>query len=512
MIDRQRKFDAYLAYQSLNHLNQDHQIDAVGELIDLSFELKRVDGAKKAIELANSINKDDLTPSNFIVLHYNLANAWQAIRVITRHTTTADWDFEQEELGQEIINLRTAANHPAFSKLAKDRQCQILTNLGNHFSYIGRFVEAQGFWSQAIATIPKFAMAIGNKGFGLIQYGKTERDNFSPLFFNIGYYLLQKALSLRKYLEPGAAEYFEQAVAELEENLSSKLLHAELDLSTEYSLGETGSEQRYRKWSLENTLFLHPVNDITVENYAAHDCLMIPPILAPVNTPPLYHNFYNQIKQEYVAARYFLFEGINCKGIHIADKGVQLTDTHEVLAYSINTEKVKIAYRICYSLFDKIAYFLNSYLNLSIPERQVNFRTMWYSGNKVLRPEFAKSTNWPLRGLFWVSKDLFDENLQDTIEPEGKELAKIRNFMEHKSLRIKQSDVELPFVVPDQISHTISRQALEAKTLKVMKLSRAAILYLTYAIANIEIEKSKNIDQSKVGTFSFGTYPERNKI
>jgi GH35 family endo-1,4-beta-xylanase len=40
-------------------------------------------------------------------------------------------------------------------------------------------------------------------------------------------------------------------------------------------------------------------------------------------------------------------------------------------------EKIKAAYRIAYSLFDKIGFFINAYMELGIPERQVTFRTLW---------------------------------------------------------------------------------------------------------------------------------------
>jgi hypothetical protein len=509
----QSEFDKYFSYPSLADLAQDEQVDSLGQLVDLSFDLNRIDGVEKAIALSTTIEKDKLSPTNYIVFHYDLANAWNVLRKLKRAFTPEDWLFEQEEINNEIINSRIALNHPDFKTIQLERQCQILTNLGSLFSYIGRFIEAQECWNRAIATIPKFAMALANKGYGLVSYARLQHENVHRnIFINLAYHFINKGLSLRQYMDPAATNYFEKAALELSETMQPEILNVNIDLNTA-SLGVDDHEIEYRKWCLNNTLFLHPVNDVTQVSYAAYDCLMIPPILTKMGDPPIYHNFYNQIKQEFVSARYFLFEGIEKQSKHLADKDVILTNTNEMLAYSLNLEKVKIAYRISYAIFDKIAYYLNSYLNLMIPEKKVNFRTIWYSKNKDLRNEISQSNNWPLRGLYWLSKDLFDETLKDTIDPDAKDLADLRNFMEHKSLRIKQFDYpDSPFHNPDQISYTISRNDLESKTLKLLKLSRSAIFYLTYAISQAEFDKSSNIETSKAHSFPFSIYPDDYKV
>lgn len=509
----QKEFDKYFSYESLSHLAQDEQIDALGQLVDLSFDLNRIDGVEKAISLSKTIQKENLSAINFIVFHYDLANAWNVLRKLRRAFTKEDWLFEQDELNNEIINSRIALNHPRFKDIQLERQCQILTNLGSLFSYIGRFIEAQECWNRAIATIPQFAMALANKGYGLISYAKLQHENVhTNICLNLGYHLINKGLTLRKYMDPAAAAYFESAALELSQTIPAEILEADIDLNSS-SLGQDDNEIHYRKWCLRNVLFLHPVNDITQANYAAYDCLMIPPILTKSGEPPIYHNFYNQIKQEFVSARYLLFEGIEKQTKNVADKEVILTNTNEMLAYSLNLEKVKIAYRISYSIFDKIAYFLNSYLKLMIPEKKVNFRTMWYLKSKELRAEISESNNWALRGLYWLSKDLFDETLKDTIDPDAKDLSDLRNFMEHKSLKVKQFDFpDMPFQNPDQISYTISRFDLENKTLRAIKLSRAAIFYLTYAMSQSELEKSRGVEKSKTHSFPFSIYPDGYKI
>ena len=50
----------------------------------------------------------------------------------------------------------------------------------------------------------------------------------------------------------------------------------------------------------------------------------------------------------------------------------------EKTACDLSDEKLKIAFRMAYSLFDKIAFFLKKYFRLPVSEQRVNFRTLWY--------------------------------------------------------------------------------------------------------------------------------------
>ena len=87
-------------------------------------------------------------------------------------------------------------------------------------------------------------------------------------------------------------------------------------------------------------------------------------------------------------------------------------------------------------ILDKIAYFLNSYFDLGIKEKDITFSSVWkseksgrngYSYKNVLNIE----NNFPHASLYWISQD-FDEKLGEDSNPELKRLREIRNFLEHK--------------------------------------------------------------------------------
>jgi hypothetical protein len=101
------------------------------------------------------------------------------------------------------------------------------------------------------------------------------------------------------------------------------------------------------------------------------------------------------------------------------------------------------------------------------------------------------SENLPLRGLCWLSKDLFDAELKDVAQPEARDLDALRNHLEHKNVKVVDSLVGYgtpiePFV--DRLAHQIVREDLEQKTLRLLQLARAALIYLSLAM---EVEERR---------------------
>jgi len=163
----------------------------------------------------------------------------------------------------------------------------------------------------------------------------------------------------------------------------------------------------------------------------------------------------------------------------------------------LGVEQVKVSFRMCYSLLDKIAYFLNYYMKLDIPERQISFRHIWRekSSDRV-RPEFISSENWPLRGLYWLSKDLFETDFKEVMEPEAYAFHDLRNHLEHKyvkvvspvsGLSVKQATG--PFA--DTLAYVVSLPDLEGKALKLLQLVRTALIYLSLGMHREEARRSE---------------------
>ncbi len=266
-----------------------------------------------------------------------------------------------------------------------------------------------------------------------------------------------------------------------------------------FSFGETQQEINYRKWCLKHRLFLNPLNDVGNFRLSARDPLLLPSIITGMEEGPYFQGLFNQIKQEFVSARFLLYQGLHFNQPHYSDREVYLYDTLDYPIYSLGIEQIKLAYRSAYSILDKIAYFLNKYFSLGIPKRKVSIRTLWFRDqkrDKGIREEFYNRENWPLRGLYWLTKDLFEpkEGFKDALEPEAQELQTIRNQMEHKYLKVHQLLIHSP-APSDSLAYSIQIDKLIRKSIKLFKMVRAVIMYLTMALLVEEAENKRKISE-----------------
>jgi hypothetical protein len=494
--DAERRLHELLDVADISELESGQALAAIGQLVDLSFDLQRQKGLRHAIKWSQQLDAVELPVDQRALLNYFTGNAWSGIRQISRAGTAKTWDWHQEELEQEIMCFRRAALGGTDASLARPRLCQVYTNLGNTFSHIGRFVEALDYWDKALALEPAFPMAMGNKGYGLFYYGIALYDGgHRQVFLKLAHEHLSRALQGELYAD--ARHGFRDVVDRIESGLEADYLKDPLELP-EFELGNGDNEQKYRRWCLANRLFLNPLNDLGPHSIAATDVLTTPSIAVPLGAGPSYPAFFNQMKQEFVSARFLLHEGLHTQEAHFSDKDVLLYNTLDYPVYSLATEKQKLAFRAAYSLLDKVAFFLNEYMELGIRKHQVSFQRLWYDpkGDRgKVRGEFRELQNWPFRGLFWLAKDLYEDRegnsgFRECIEPEGRRLAEVRNQLEHKYLKIhdemwldvsdQHSGVTSPF--RDALAFSVGRTEFSEFALKMLRLARAALIYLSLGV------------------------------
>lgn len=227
---------------------------------------------------------------------------------------------------------------------------------------------------------------------------------------------------------------------------------------------------------------------------AARDIMTLPNFSTPAGEPPIVVGMFNELKQSFASARWLLWEGSQSYEPHFSDREVLLYDTFDYSAYGLQLEKVKVAFRIGYSIFDKIAFFLNYYLSLGIPEKNISFRTLWREKpNGPIRAKFANSENWPLRGLFWLSRDLFEPSMRDSTEPDARALAELRNHIEHKYVKVHEMMMSSPgSPFHDFLAHPVMRSDLERRTLRLLQLVRSALIYLSLGMHHEERDRAKS--------------------
>jgi LA2681-like HEPN len=514
-----REYRRLLRRKSLKRVAVAKALELLGRLIDEAFDRKDLAGLNHALRLADEFSSRRLTPQQEIMFHYFVANIWSSIKFLNRAGTPDSWSWEQEEIEHEITNLRLSVSHEEFVRTEPYRRCQILTNLGNLMSNVGRFVDAQEYWRKALQIMPNFGMGLGSRASGLFEYARAvPRRHDSIVMLNVALMMIQAALQSRM-IHPAARQSFFQKKSQIED-LLAVAARGKHKFEFYKSLGSGKSEIQYRRWCLDNCLFLNYLNDLDAKEWASGDNVMLPTITRPVGEPLHCEGLYNELKQGFVSARYLYFDATIAKRVHFSDKRIALYDTLDYPLYSISVEKLKVAYRIAYSIFDKIGFFLNAYLQLGIKEHQVTFKTIWYENRQRqqgLRTEFKDRHNWALRGLFWLGKDLFEdaEGFRKAIEPDAQELKVIRDHIEHKYLKVVEF-APPPFLTDpfeDTLAFKLSRRELNAKTLRILKLARAALLYLSVAIYLEEAQRNaERPNNQRVGVFHLRMIDERTKI
>jgi len=461
----------------------------VGDLIDLGMDEQDSAFLEKAMSVAEKVDQDQLSKQEEIIFNYNISNGWSNLLYLRYGGQISDWIIDRLELSKSLYHLRKCIMIDGFSEVSSELRCNIYTNLGNHFSHVGRFVEALESWRKVFDIDPDFPMALGNIGMGMYRYAShMHLESHRSIFVHQGYQFLQAGYRRKTDLHPAAAADFGTLLTSIESHWPKAFLNRKISL--DFPLGKQRNVRAYKEWGIAESLYLNPLNDLGAVSIASHDCLHLPSMIVLPGSKPKYHSLYNQLKQEYGTARFLYFEATQRPARSHADKDLVLVDTLDYSDYSFNLEKVKIAYRLIYSIFDKIAYLINDYLEVGIPLNQISFRALWHldRNGEQLRPPFRGSSNLPLKALYWLSKDLFDrQGDHEVIEPEAQELADIRNHIEHRSFKIKQygswGEVE------DNFTFVIGRDEFEIKALKQLKLVRAALIYLSMAIHHEEKAK-----------------------
>jgi hypothetical protein len=493
-----------LALETLDRLLPDAGLEAIALIVDHASDTNDSALTDKALAWCKQFESRLTTEQQRAILDYFHANAW-ANRHIERRSTAAEaWAWDQEELQKQIFYLRRARNNPAFTELPRFRKCQILTNLANQLNTAGRFIEARALWSEALREQPTFWMARANRGRGLMYYAHALYDegHMAVLALNAHKDLTDSLLHIDEYPEFGDSSVrhvFATHASSIEKHFDL----AEIEASyrpDRFALTEEGNERAYRTWCLQETLFLNPLNDLAPHAIAARDVLTLPNFVTKTNESPVLVGFFNQLKQEFVSARWLYFEGINAEETHFSDHDVLLYNTLDYPALGLDMEKVKISFRICYSLLDKIAYFLNYYLTLGHPEDRVSFRNVWREkGTGEVHCKFTASENWPFRGLYWLSKDLFEPDFKDMTDPESHALHDLRNHLEHKYVKTHSLTVpERPTkggetgLFFDNLAYSVSRRDLERKTLRLLQLTRSALIYLSLGMHKEELRRREN--------------------
>lgn len=430
-------------------------------------------------------------------VRFCVANAWSALYGIRRYPQQA-LDWHQPELTHQIYALRSALQHDMCAELPLPRRAQLRINLANAFNSVGRIIDALDQWRAALEDRPGIAMAFGCMGDGLRYYGTNLYDAGHAIWLlDDARRRLTAAVMIGAGRDeatyPEAVAHFQKVLTDVQD-LLQRNGHAEaLDhgWQDEYTLGASEAECSYRRWCLDRRLFLNPMNDAFTAPIAAHDPMGLPDHLAS-GSGITYLAFFNQMKQEFAYARWCLYEGTATESVHWADREVMLTMNCDSARYGMALEQVKTSFRAAYSLLDKVAYFISHYWHLGIPEKSVDFASIWIQAKKPnvgkLWPQLESSQNLWLQALYQLSLDIHSKDHQAIAAPDARDIKLLRNHLEHKFSKVVdlKSGPATPDILKDHLANETTPDEMRSKALRMLRTSRSALIYLSLAVHRSE--------------------------
>lgn len=377
---------------------------------------------------------------------------------------------------------------------------QIWTNLGNCFDTSGRVVDALECYEMALKYKPNYGMAMGNKGIALFYYAEVTGSHQTTFLYE-AYLLISNALKLG--VDPGAKKYFQNYLNSLEQYFAgSQILESRLNFPGCKPESTDKFEEFLINFCLENKLYLNPCNACQKCDEAFGDTIGIKNMIVSLKSsegkldPYLtLATYLNQIKQDYVTARFLLVES-KYKGLNLnfVDRRVKLIDTLDYSHHNIYIQLIKTAFRAFYDVLDKTSIFINNYLQLGIPENKVNFRNVWYTDikQKIIHEKMKEMKNLALNAIY----DIFQEFENGRYN----KLRKTRNALTHRFVNIR-------IIQENEDDENMSEDTLFEKTVELAKIVRNVIIYLMNFVYREEKAKGEKIKHELPQIQSF-EYPD----
>ena len=466
------------------------QLRAFGLMIDeIKYGRKSVDEIDSIVDTVEGWLRDNqLNTFNRLMSYYVLSQAYNAKKCLTYDPSQAM--FNHPLVLKEIFCCRMTL---CMSDEIKAKGIWMLYNtvlgcvyqaqvhLGNVYDHLGRHQDALHSYAKAGELMPNDYMWKFNLGFSYGGMFGYYEERVQPYIVSLAKDLLKPYLK-RPETTRSAIEMYKR-ISRLKTPANLK------DTNHEY---EESDEEEYNKWVNENYLRLNAYNEVNpYSEKAQDDSLYFDSIFsAKDNTDKCYRlmTMLNEIKQEYVTARFMLYSYFRESGkSHFSDKHVRIADVLQYANYSYHVELAKSAFRALYSLLDKIAFALNDYLELGMRGKDVDFKSFWYDDRKTrsIRPEILNhSTVISLAGLLFIRNDVYGGSESYLQADETKNLQMVRNAMEHRVIQI----VDEGILEDKDAMLIISRSDFERVAMNLIGTVRQAIFCFVNTVKHIEYD------------------------
>lgn len=332
--------------------------------------------------------------------------------------------------------------------------CKAYLNLANAYDHVGRFCEAQQYYRLAAMDEENKKMVEVNQGYSYA--------NMHAFWTEEEPWIVRKAqILMRKHPK----EFVRTAPALMNKVCGWPVPSLDAPMA-DFAKMKDGD---YQCWVNQNLLRINRYCDLEpVSMLSVTDNVKLQHICDTQEKRELFETSFSEIKNTFIETRRLTFLAICGSG-------------------ELNVELIKMTYKNFYSILDKIAVFLQAYLELPLKVHQVDFATIWTEkkSNRIRQEFLAHPQNLSLLALYNIKLDVYGSRSFDyVIDEQTKDLQRIRNFIEHKVIVIR--DGEMTY---DNYQLQISKRELEINTIRLAQLVRCAIIYLCNFVMHAEYDK-----------------------
>ncbi|MDD5239912.1 MAG: LA2681 family HEPN domain-containing protein [Candidatus Nanoarchaeia archaeon] len=387
--------------------------------------------------------------------------------------------------------------------LKQDYRADTLINLGNALDYLGRHIEAIEYYDKAINLNNRHYNAWVNRGISCWNLSK-KADNQEDSKKLLSEAMMYIAIELELYPDCPIDDETKTIVRNflnnnkitididktIKKHLPKKkgLLYESFNL---YKNIEENFDEFYNTFCEKYALFLNLHFDCEKCDLKFNDLIQFG-IITDINDfkkPYEVITKWHELIDNYKTARLLLvLSQYRHQDFLFLNK--QRYDPDYSLNYIVNVELLKNCFTFTMNIFDKIAFFLNDYEELGLPDNQVTF----YGSKSIFyRTEILKRNNW--------QKDLvaIDSIRYDLEKSEYKKLVDIRNYIVHRYFMlhdiIKVKNLTYPYdskgTPIEKKEYHMDIQEFFKMTILLLQYARNTIFSLGFFVSQKENEKAR---------------------
>lgn len=467
------------------------------DILKLSMDFDKFYKEQKAqdieilIKNAKSLLSDSLNKASQMQIYYDISGGYHDLRIIENQNNENYLENEIYYLRYvlDIYEKNYRLNSKACSELriAKYIAMRSYTNLGNAYRAIRRYIASINCFQNALILDESFAMASLNLSDLLFEYAQFQIKGYEKNYFDHAcYYYYSQTINYKFNLENQKyLDKLNETLSVYDKTYIKEYLTQPLNLPSFNVYNE--DEYNYRIFLRLFRLFLDPCQDILSDLCFAVDSINLPFVEPLDDKQKEFVGLFNQIKQEFNWARFMWYQ-VSAFDVeeNYPDKELDLIDVGDCADYSLKDSMMRTAFKTCYSLFDRIGFFINEYFEIGLTEKNVNFKNVWKENLRGRKGNIYFSIPFPImkthfdnpfiQAMYWLQKDFYEKKEINVTAPQAFPIFQMRNDMEHNCLRTAYKQNNKSF------TKYTSEGEIEQNTFQLLKLGRESIIYLCLAI------------------------------